>query len=268
MVRGAKTVKGALYLLFMIGLVCLWFAPSIAIGLVSERTNPEVARPNIALGLLAYCVLTLVSMGSESGLMFQPAEVDLLFPGPYLRRQLLVYKLAGHATGCMVVAVFLSVFLLKHVTYWGAGYLGALFSLFFLTLVQASLSLVIARVSDQAYTRARRVLLTAIGLAFLAAALQGIRGAGETTTLGFLLRMRDSTAGKCLLAPFDVFTRTMTATTLVPELVGWGFAALAINAVLLVFVLRLDANFFENSIKVSQKLYDRMQRARRGSTLR
>lgn len=267
MVRGARTVKGALYLLFMIGLVGLWFGPSIAIGLTSERTAAAAVRPNIASGLLAYCLLTLLSMGSESGLLFQAAEVDLLFPGPYTRKQLLVYKLAGHAIGCMVVSIFLSVFLLKHVSWWVAGYVGALFTLWFITLVQASLALIIARVSEEAYTRARRVIFSVIGVAVFAALLQGIRGAGNTTIMGLLARMRDSTAGKCLLAPFDVFTRTMTAATLVPEFVGWGAVALAINALLLLFVLRLDANFFENSIKASQKLYDRMQRARRGGAL-
>jgi hypothetical protein len=56
----------------------------------------------------------------------------------------------------------------------------------------------------------------------------------------------------------------MTAEFFYPDFIGWAVLALAIDAVLLTLVLRLDANFLESSIAASQKLYQKIERMRRG----
>src|SRR5690606_30173248 len=54
---------------------------------------------------------------------------------------------------------------------------------------------------------------------------------------------------------------------LVPDFLAWGTLSLAIDAALVAIVLRIDSDFLENSIKTSQKLYDKIQRARSGGAL-
>jgi hypothetical protein len=67
-----------------------------------------------------------------------------------------------------------------------------------------------------------------------------------------------------ILAPFEVFSRTILAAKFFPDLIGWGAAATAIDLALLVIVIKLDADYVEGSAAISQKLYERMKRARQG----
>jgi Putative ABC exporter len=267
MLRGAKTVKGALYLLLMLGVFGLWIGPSLVFGFIGVRSDGELIRSYLAMGLFGYCLLTLSTMSPDSGVQFLPAEVDFLFPAPFRRRELLMYRLAGMGLGCVLMALFFSVFLLQHVSFWAADYLGILLALWFIVLVQTSLALVIALVAESAYTRARRAaLLVATGL-FLLTAVQSLRTAESGGFLELVRQFRGTWAGMFVLAPFEVFARTITAQTFFPDLIGWGAAALIIDGLLVAFVLRVDADFMENSVRTSQKLYERLQRARQGGAL-
>jgi len=89
------------------------------------------------------------------------------------------------------------------------------------------------------------------------------RGAGGSF-FGFLREVQASRLGTWLLAPFDVFARVITAPRIFPEFLGWGAVAIAMNVALVALILRLDANFLESSIAASQKLYMKLERARRG----
>ncbi len=267
MVRGAKTVKGALYLLLMVGMFAMWIGPSLMFGFIGTRSDGESVRTYLAAGLFGYCLLTLATMGPESGVQFLPPEVDFLFPAPFRRRELLVYRLTGMGLGGLLMALFFSVFLLQHVTYWVAGYVGILLALWFIVLMQTGLALVIALVAESAYSRARRAGLVMVALALFVAAIQLLKGAEQGGMLALIRQFRGTWAGMCVLAPFEVFARTITARTVFPELIGWGSVALLIDGLLIAFVLRVDADFMENSIRTSQKLYDRLQRVRRGGAL-
>ena len=67
-----------------------------------------------------------------------------------------------------------------------------------------------------------------------------------------------------ILAPFEVFSRTILAASFFPDLIGWGAAAAAIDLGLLVLVVKLDADYVEGAASISQKLYERMKCARQG----
>src|SRR5262249_8752364 len=81
---------------------------------------------------------------------------------------------------------------------------------------------------------------------------------------GLLAPLRQTPAFRVLLAPFEVFTRVLFAERWFPELVGWGVGALAIDAALVAIVLKLDANYLESAATISQKVYERMRRAKLG----
>ena len=66
------------------------------------------------------------------------------------------------------------------------------------------------------------------------------------------------------MAPFEVYTHTIFAESWFPGLLTWGAGALAIDLGLLVLILVLDANYLEQAAAISQKVYERMRRARMG----
>ena len=65
-----------------------------------------------------------------------------------------------------------------------------------------------------------------------------------------------------MLAPLDVFARTLAAETLI-ALLPWAGLAILINVGLVVVVFLLDANYLEASLATSQKLYRKFQQMRR-----
>ena len=67
-----------------------------------------------------------------------------------------------------------------------------------------------------------------------------------------------------LLAPFEVFSRTIMAARVFPDLLAWGAAALAIDFLMLILIFKLDADYLESAAAISQKLYERVQRMKQG----
>jgi hypothetical protein len=264
MLRGARTVKGALYLCVMLGLFSMSLVPALMALLLNQKSDPGMIRPFLAPALVLYCVLTLVSSGPESGIFFLPAEVDFLFPAPFSRRDLLLYKLGGMTLSVFLVSLMFSTFLFPLVPHWILGFAGVFLAMSFIVLFPTAVTQVIAIAGERAYTRGRKVVLGTIGLALAVAAGQALaRGTGGSV-FGFLKELSASRAGVWLQAPFDVFAQVITAPRVVPEFAGWGALAFGIDALLVVLILRLDANFLESSIAASQKLYQKLERARRG----
>ena len=74
--------------MLVVGLVAIfmWFAPMVVLN-VRNATPDTTFLDNY--GPLALACLILVSLFASSGetaIAFQPAEVDILFPGPFTRR--------------------------------------------------------------------------------------------------------------------------------------------------------------------------------------
>jgi len=271
MFRGLKTPRGAVFFAIGAAMFVLWLGPSLVMAVVGVsargRFDPEVVRAVIPLGLAGLCLLSVLMSGRQKGIPFTAPEIDFLFAGPFTRRELLVYKLSSGMIGTIFVALLFSVFLLQHATLWPAAYVGCLLTLLFVQLFSTTVVLIGQTVAEQAYTRARRLALLGIF------ALVGI-GLGEAALaarghdpFALLTGFRHSWAGIVLLAPMEVFGRTILAGSLVPELVGWGALAAAIDLAFLVLVLRLDVNYAESAIAASQRLYRRLEQVRRGGGL-
>lgn len=259
-----RTPKGAIALLAVAGMLALAVGPTLAMGFVEKRTDPELARSVVPLGLAFFLLMSLAFTRPDSGIAFQPAEVDFLFPAPFQRGELLLYKIAGAAITSTALGLFFSVFLLRHVTLWFAAFLGAALALMLIQLCQIGVYLLAATLNERIYSRGRRILLVAIAAAILFGISTALASADRIDVFAAARQLRESPAGRVILAPFEVFGRTMTAET-VPQLVGWGTAAAAINLLLLLGVVRLDVNFLEASAAASEKRYEALQQARRGN---
>lgn len=264
MLRGARSVKGALYLCVTVGMLLLWVLPALLMLFFSERSDPAVARAFLAPGLLLFCVLTLVTTGPDSGIFFFPAEVDLLFPAPFHRRQLLLYRLSGLGVGILITSLLFSVLIGRYARTWVFGFSGVFLALSFIQLLPVTLVLVLSIVGARAYSRARKTvlwMLAAVLTLVLARALAGRQPGGGL--LPFVNQMRTSPLVVWLSTPFEVFSRTITAQSLF-EFAGWGALALLIDAVLVVLIIELDSNFLESSLAASQRVYEKLERIRRG----
>src|SRR5688500_9665815 len=89
-VRGARTVQGAAFLALGLVVLVLWLGPALASAFLVPRADPQRTLDVMPLILLAMCVSNLVTSVGERAVAFAPAEVDLLFAGPFTRRELLL----------------------------------------------------------------------------------------------------------------------------------------------------------------------------------
>jgi hypothetical protein len=262
--RGARTIRGAAFLAVGVVVFILWLGPTLMGMSYSRRDTvaPEKVREYIPAALLLACAASLMGTGDKA-LYFTPAEVNFLFPGPFSRRQLLGYKLTKAAIGALGMGLFMSIALRRFSQLWLGALLGAFLSLLLIHLFTTCVVIIGQTVTAAAYNRGRRVVLAVV----IAAALLGLGPAlaagavGDPATL--FHRFTTSIPGRLLLAPFQPFGRTFTASSF-PQLLTGAATAAAVNLVLLALTIWLDANYLEAAAGASQRVYERVQRMRRG----
>src|SRR3982751_5208519 len=79
--RGARTVRGAIFLILGILLVLLWLGPNIVNAYIMPRADPRQVRVYFPLGMLTFVLTNLISSAGERAVAFTPAEVEFLFAG-------------------------------------------------------------------------------------------------------------------------------------------------------------------------------------------
>ena len=261
-VRGAGSVRGAIFLIFGAALFLLFMLPAAISGAMMPRTDPQLVLAVVPLGMLAIAIFSLTSGGGERAVAFTPPEVEFLFAGPFTRRQVLAYRIIKTLAGAMFTALLFSVFFLRHAVSWPACFAGSLMALFFIQLLSMSIVLIGQSVGQRAYTLGRKIgvglLLAMLALAAGPVVLKGM----DAGWLPAVQEVRASTVGRVLLAPMEPFGRILTAATAM-QLLGWTSLALLVNGLLLGVVMWLDANYLETSAARSEAIYTRTQRARR-----
>ncbi len=267
--RGARTLKGFCLIVFAVGTMALTIAPSLVMA-TTMRGRPDVpqfggwVQPYLPLMLLAVTIAIVSGAASDAAIAFTPAEIDFLFPAPFKRRELLVYKLAKLFLGSLLTACFLSISCMLFLGPWLSAFVGIFLTLIFINLIAIVLALARQIVAEQAYTLTRKVVVAVVGT--LAAV--GVAQVLLQTSLGDIsslaTRFRATGTGRVILAPFEVFGHAIMAPSVVPDLLGWGAAAAAIDFGLLMLVFKLDVDYLEAAAAISQKLYERMQKARKG----
>jgi hypothetical protein len=260
--RNVSSVRGVVYLIvglffFFLWLFSLLFSPSAA-----NRPNPEYVERFAPLVLLAGCVLNLLFSSGELTISFRPAEVDFLFPGPFTRRQLLLYKVAGIVAASLYQALFILIFFHNWGERAGFAYLGMVLTLLFFQFFTLTLTMTASTVGARAYSRGRKAVLVVIGLAVIAVLTVVVRSEGDV--METLARLEQSTAWHVVRAPFSWFVKAFRAEALWPDFVEYGSLALLVDLVLIAIVFALDAQYLEASAAASERQYQRLQRLRSG----
>jgi hypothetical protein len=270
--RGARSVRGAFLILFTISVLALMIGPSLvgAAAMRRVRGMPQFSdwiEPYLPLGIMGFCLLLIFGPAAEMAISFTPAEVDFLFPAPFSRGELLIYKLVKMLLGALVMALIFSMSFLIYFRSWLSAFVGIFLTLQFVQLFGLVVALAGQIVTEHAYTRTRRLMLVGAG-ALVALGLVQILWQTPIESFPDLARsFRGTWTGRVILAPFEVFSGAMLADTFFPELLGWSAGAVAIDLGLLVLILKLDADYLEGAAAVSQRVYARIQRARQGGGL-
>jgi hypothetical protein len=267
MVRGIKSPTGAIFSAIGFLTCFMWLGPGFVAGFLMQRADPANVRRTAPMAILAFCLLSLRGSASGAGVYFTPSEVAFLFAGPFRRRELLIYKLLKAIISLAIISLILSVGALKFVQWWIAAYVGCFLSLMFITFFSMAVALIAQSVTERAYSHFRRVLLVLILLLFAVAVGGSLGDRLPQGMAGALQSFQDSAVGRCLMAPFAVFGQTLAVESLFPDLLLWGALALGINLMLAALVLWLDADYMEAAVTTSQKIYEQVQRVRRGQRM-
>lgn len=258
--------RGALSFAFGVLMLAFMLGPNLYMA-ITAADEPQLGllRSVAPLFLLAFTLLSLNSTTKLQAVHFWPAEVDFLFAGPFNRKELLSYKIAGNLLGALFLALLFSVWVYRFSMFWIAAYVGMFLAVWFVQLLQICIVLVLQSLTERGWPLSRKmILIVTVGILALAA-FNGIRGRDFTGLQGFVDAIRQTWTGAVVLAPFDVFGRVLAAERLFPDLVLWSAVAATMNAGMFLLIVRLDANYLEASVAGSQIIYQRLQRMRSGN---
>jgi hypothetical protein len=262
--RSARTVRGGLLVGLGVSLFGLWVVTALVWGHPAAAHRAEEVRRYGPWALVGYCLVNLLLSSGENALTFSAAEVNLLFPAPLSRRQLLLYKVAGAAFNALVSGLFFAIFLRQYAVLTVAAVTGVVLAVLLLQLFAMLLGLLASVAGVAAYNRRRKLFLALVAVVAVGAGFGAFgpllagdwRGAADELDRVPLFRV--------LLAPASWFVLAFTAEQLWPDLVQWAALALAVNAVFVLALFALDAHYLEASAAASERQYARLQRLRRG----
>lgn len=264
--RGVRTPRGLTFLALGIGVLSLWLGPALYRALRMPRADPEMVRAIAPFAILGFCLSNLFTSFGESAVAFTGAEVDFLFPAPFTRRSLLGYKILKTALGTAFSSLIFSILLLRYSSSWIACCVGIWLTVQFMQLFAIAVILIGQNIGERAYTETRRIALIVAALLAIIAVGPTLAVHLHSNPLDFMMQVHATIAGRVLLAPFDIFARTITASA--PDLLKWAIPAFLINLLMLAIVIGLDANYLESAATASQRRYERRQRARGGGIAR
>src|SRR5208282_4303857 len=109
--------------------IALMLVPSLATAFLL-RDKPgfppfgDWVEPYLPFMVLGTCLLVAFTSAAEKAFYFTPAEVHLLFPAPFHRRDLLFYKLAKTIAGSLILSLFVSMTSLIYFRSFVAAFVG------------------------------------------------------------------------------------------------------------------------------------------------
>ena len=260
--RGVRTPRGLIFLILGTLVLTSWLGPALYRAVKMPRTDPQIVRTIAPFAILGFCLSNLFASFGENAIAFTGAEVDFLFPGPFSRRSLLGYKIVKTGIGTAFTTLVFSVLLLRYSGSWIGCSVGIWLTIQFIQLFAMAVTMIGQTIGERAYTGTRRAVLIAVAVLALAAIAPAVAAHLHSKPIELMKQVHATIAGRLLLAPFDVFARTITARA--PDLLKWAAPALLIDLLMLAVVIGLDANYLETATMVSQRRYERRQRARSG----
>ena len=264
--RGAHTPRRlALFVLGALMLV-MWVWRQQYFSRHVRPPDPNRVRLAAPFALLGICLLTLVTSVGDRAISFTPGEVDLLLPGPFTRRQLILYKLSKSTVGAALSAIFLCVMLHQQAKWWPACYTGVFLSLLLVQFFSINAVIAGQRFGAHLHGRLKFIIFIRALAAAVFVARHVFAGGTPIGPEQMMVRVSSSPVARILLAPFACFGEAMTVRTF-PDLLRWAAPAITIDAALLCLLLMMDSNYLEAASVASDRRSAHLQRIRGGSFL-
>jgi hypothetical protein len=267
--RSTESRTRAAFLAIGLIVIVIWLGSGLMLA-VAGRSAPTKGVPIpqrfaavAPLALLGICVLTIVSSAGDKAIAFTPGEVDMLFPAPFTRRELLAYKLSKSTLAALLTALLMSLVLLRYADWWPACYVGVFFTLLFIQLFSTAGVLLGHAVGQRAHSLFQKIVLFGALIVALFVGRHWLSTHGGTEAF---YHFKSSPVGRVILAPFDPFGRAITAPDL-QTLLHFGALAMFIDVALLLVVVLLDAHYVEAALTASRRRYALIRRIRGGSML-
>jgi hypothetical protein len=230
--------------------------------------DPAAVRAQIhtfmPLAMLGMTLLTVL-LSTGPSFHFSPTEINLLFVGPFSRRDLLLYKFIAYAAGAALSAALIAPFAQSQ-----TGSALSAFAATFLTLLFVQLNSAAVGMAWQAFEGNRLARLKWPAAALLCvvalAAILHAWVAPDHSISGLLSDVRHSWIGTVILLPYIVFAELFLARAHFPELALWAALAILINAVLLWAVIKLDGRTSEFALREHTRQSDRWERMKQGGS--
>ncbi|HVC92351.1 MAG TPA: putative ABC exporter domain-containing protein [Pirellulales bacterium] len=268
LLRQGKTVRGVFALLVWLGMMsplCCGFIGALVQSDALMAPARQFTCEFAPLGMFLMWLLALALSAGDKALVFSMAEVDFLFAAPFKRRDLIAYKILSSAPNVLLLALMFSIMGRFSYHFWIAGFVGLVLGIGFLQYSLVAWALTRQTVAERAYNLTRKLLLCGVLVAVAAGLGRALANRELTDWRGLAADFRESWAGSCLLAPFEVFSRAVTAERMFPDAAGWCLTGLAIDVALVVLVMSLDSNYLEAAANASRKRYEMAERVLRGN---
>jgi hypothetical protein len=266
------SLRGALFFLALGGIIVLLIAtgrlePSSQLfggaSLDSQAIRAQI-ETFMPLAMLGMTLLTVL-LSTGPSFHFSPTEINLLFVGPFSRRDLLLYKFIAYAAGAALSAALIAPFAQSQ-----TGSAFSAFSATFLTLLFVQLNSAAVGLAWQVFEGNQLARLkwpaTALVCAIALAAIIHAWVAPDRSVSGLLSDVRHSWVGTIILLPYIVFAELFLTRAHFPELALWAAIAILINVLLLWAVIKLDRRTSEFSLREHTRLSDRWERMKQGGS--
>ena len=242
-------------------IVFSWIVPMLIGSGAADGLPRDIILRWMPVGLFVVVLTQVVTRGSRASLLFSPSELQFLFPAPFRRRDLVLYKVYQGVLGALFAAVVFTFITRSGDSDALTRFVALSLLMIFIQLSSTFMNLLGQTIAAHSYTRIRQAVIFAIAAVLLVAMATAIprQAPGDLRAWGAML---EHPAVQTLLAPFRVFTYAFLARDF-STLLLWGGIAAAMDLALLTAILRLDAHHLEASIHTSQKRYRQMEQFRR-----
>jgi hypothetical protein len=259
--RQLRTVRGVLFFLIGISMLGAWLGPSIFMNSRAPRVNSQHTLQTAPAALLLLCLLNLLTSAGERAVSFTPAEIDFLFPGPFSRKQLLAYKLIKTGISTLFSAVIFGIVVGRFGGTFFCRMVGVWLLFQFFQLLAMIIALVQTIIGERAMASSKRWVLLLLAVAVGVALLPMLRE-HRPFSIQMVADFGQTPIGQVVLAPFTVFAHALMAKAFLFGGLQWAAGALAMDLLMVVIVISLDANYLETSAMVSARRYERLARVR------
>ena len=151
-----KTPRGAAMGVFTLLVIGMMLGPNLVVALALGRAGGPIGSERlldaVPVGMLLFVVLNIVSSIGERALFFTPSEVDFLFPAPFSRREILLYKILGSVTAAVYFGLFFPIMTLRFIHSWPAAAVGFFLASLMISSLTLCAQLVGQTVSERAFT--------------------------------------------------------------------------------------------------------------------